>query len=369
MLKAIKGGNVITAHGILENTTILYDKKITDLHKDPTPLPVGTEVFDATGLYVCPGFISMHIHGCMGSDVEDATVESLYTIGKHLYSTGVTAWCPTLCTVEKERLDKVCDAIRAVKKRKDCADIIGLYLEGIFLSEKKKGAHKTEWLSAPDADLVLRHKDVIKVCICAPELDGSTEFIKKLTENGIIVAVGHTDCDYTSADNAFRSGAKVTTHLFNAMTPFSHREPGVIGAALNDFNVYSELICDNFHVHPSLYNFVWRNKPRGTILITDSIRPAGMPDGEYIQGGLHVTKKGIECRLDDGTIAGSMLDLNKGVYNVLQNSDIPLYEVVNCVTFNPARLLGLKKQGSIAVGNKAVFTIVDEDFNVIKVIK
>jgi len=367
-MKCIIGGKIITKDAVLENKAIIFDKNIKAIVDQSSINLSEYDVFDAKGNYVSPGFISTHIHGCMNCDTEDGSKENLNTISEHLLKTGVTSWCPTLCTVDMPTFNKVLKTVREAKKENSFSKIIGLYLEGIFLSKTKKGAHKEEWLKNPDASLVIENKDIIKIVICAPELEGAEEFIKAVTKEHIKVAIGHSNANYEQTKEAINAGATDTTHLFNATSPLSHRDPGLPGAVLTDNRIYTELICDNFHIHPALYNLVYNLKKDRLILITDSIRPAGMPDGEYIQGGLHVTKKGAECRLDDGTIAGSMLDLNKGVKNVKENSNIPLYDIINAVSLNPAKMLGIDdKIGSLESGKAADIVIADQDFNIIKV--
>lgn len=369
-MKYIKGGKIITEKAVLSDHILAFDDTIKAIVPENSIDLRDKEVIDAKGNYVCPGFVSTHIHGCMNCDTEDGNTDGLIKISEHLLSTGVTYWCPTLCTVDTPAFEKALIAVREVKSKPQGAQIIGLYLEGIFLSKEKKGAHKEEWLKAPDADLVITNKDIISLVICAPELSGAEDFIKAVTKEGIRVAVGHSNATYEQTLKAINAGATDTTHLFNACSPLSHRDTGLPGAVLSDDRVYTELICDNFHVSPVLYDIVYKLKGNKLILITDSIRPAGMPDGEYIQGGLHVTKRGAECRLDDGTIAGSMLDLNKGIFNVYSNSNIPLNEIINAVSLNPAKMLGVdSKIGSLEVGKTADIVIADKDFNIIKVFK
>lgn len=369
-MKCIVNGKIITENAVLYNHVIIFDEKIKYILLDNEAAISGMEVIDAKDNYVCPGFVSLHVHGCMNYDTEDGDIKSIEKISEHLLYTGVTSWCPTLCTVDANTFEKVLNAVRQAKKENAFAEILGLYLEGIFLNKDKKGAHKEEWLKAPNAELVIRNKDIISVVICAPELDGAEDFIKAVTKEGIRVSVGHSNASYEQAKRAIIAGASNTTHLFNATSPLSHRDTGIPGAVLSDDSVYTELICDNFHISPVLYDIVYKLKKDKLIFITDSIRPAGMPDGKYIQGGLSVTKKGAECRLDDGTIAGSMLDLNKGVANVKKNSGIPLKEIINAVSLNPAKMLGVdSKIGSLEVGKQADIVIADEDFNIIQVFK
>ena len=366
-MKAIIGGKIILKNEILENKVLVFDNKILDICDNA---PQNAELIDAKGNFVTAGFISTHIHGVNNGDTEDGNVDTLNSMSQYLFKTGVTSWCPTLATTPTEKLDEVLNSVRQAQKENLGAKIIGLYLEGIFLSKKKRGAHREDWLKNPNADLVIKNKDIIKLVICAPELSGAEDFIKEVTNEGVKVALGHSDATYDETKKAIEAGATNTTHLFNATSPLSHREPGLPGAVLTDNRIYTELICDKFHVHPALYDMVYNLKRDKLILITDSIRPAGMPDGEYFQGGFTVTKKGVECRLNDGTIAGSVIDLNTGINNVVKNSNIPLYEIINAVTLNPAKMLGVDdKIGSLDIGKAADIVIADNDFNIIKVFK
>ncbi len=367
VMKAIINGKIVLKDKVLENKVLIFGDKITDICDTA---PQGAQIIDAKGNLVTAGFISPHIHGVNGYDTEDGSVDAINAMSEYLLKTGVTSWCPTLATIEIEKLDEVLNSVRTAQKQNKGAKIIGLYLEGIFLSKEKRGAHREDWLKAPDAELIIKNKDIIKLVICAPELPGATDFIKAVTKEGVRVAVGHSNATYEQTKKAIDAGATDTTHLFNATSPLSHREPGLPGAVLTDDRIYAEMISDKFHIHPALYDFFYNLKKDKLILITDSIRSAGMPDGEYFQGGFNVTKKGVECRLPVGTIAGRVIDLNTGVNNVAKNSNIPLCEVVNAATINTATMLGVNENiGSLEIGKSADIVICDTDFNIIKVFK
>lgn len=366
-MKAIINGKIVLKNQVLENKVIVFDNKIIDICDKA---PKDAEIIDAKGNLVTAGFISPHIHGVNGFDTEDASVEALNSMSEYLLTTGVTSWCPTLGTVEIEKIDEILNAIRQAQKENKGAKIIGLHLEGIFLSKEKRGAHREDWLKAPDAQLVIKNKDIIKLVICAPELDGAIDFIKAVTKEGVKVALGHSNATYDQTKAGIDAGAIDATHLFNATSPLAHREPGVPGAVLTDDRIYAEMISDKFHVHPALYDLFYNCKKDKLIIITDSIRTAGMPDGAYEQNGFTITKKGFECRLPDGTIAGSIIDLNTGINNVAKNSKIPLHEAVNAATINTATMLGVNdKIGSLDIGKTADIVICDNDFNIIKVFK
>ena len=221
----------------------------------------------------------------------------------------------------------------------------------------------------PDADFICRHADIIKLITIAPEVDGALECIEKVRQNtDVIFSIGHTNATYEEAMLGIEKGISHVTHLFNAMTGLSHRSPGVVGAALST-NVSVELIGDTFHVDKGLYSIVSKLKGNKLCLITDCVRPGGMPDGNYISCGLTIHKEGIKCLLPDGTIAGSVLRLNEAVYNLYANSDLELYEAVNCASLNPATVLGEDKEiGSIEVGKRADIIIADDKFNILTTI-
>ena len=212
----------------------------------------------------------------------------------------------------------------------------------------------------------MQNAENIKLVTLAPETDMDLKFTKYVSHNtDIAISVGHTDATYEQTSAAFKSGARHVTHLFNAMTPFSHRAVGVIGAALENDSVSCELIADTFHISPVLFGIVERLKGDKLVLITDCMRAGGMPDGEYTLGGQPVTVRGIECRLKDGTIAGSILTLNGAVRNFLKNTGLPIYKVVNMASLNPSRVIGEDtRRGSIEVGKYADLVIADSDVNI-----
>jgi len=205
----------------------------------------------------------------------------------------------------------------------------------------------------------------------APEVDSNNfEAIREINKStDVVVSMGHTDADYDTAIAGIANGVKHATHLFNAMSPLSHRSPGVVGAALNS-NVSCELITDTFHVLPHLYDMVWKLKGRKLCFITDCLAAGGLPYGEYMFGGQKMVYRDIVCRLEDGTIAGSVVSLNKGVWNVYSNSNIPLHECVNCASLNPATTIGIAdRKGSLEIGKDADIIICDDEFNVCKTFK
>ena len=365
-MKAIINGRIVTKDEVIDNGIIVFDNKICQLAHNIDVS--GCEIYDAKGNYVIPGLVDLHTHGFCGDDVCDADINGLRRMAVAIAKNGVTSWCPTTMTVEKANIISALDTIRKLKTNPIGAKVLGANVEGPFINPTRKGAQAEENILTPDADFALENKDVIKLITVAPEMDGGLDFVEKVTSNSdITVSIGHTDADYECAKKAIEKGARHITHLFNAMTPLHHLQPGVIGAAFEDDRVSCELIADTFHVKTALYKMLTRNKKDKMVLITDCIRAGGMPDGEYTLGGQPVTVKGIECRLKDGTVAGSVLTLNKAVYNFMHNSDVSIVQAVNMASLNPAMVVGEEDTiGSLEVGKCADIVIADDEMNVIK---
>ncbi len=371
-MKAIIGGKIILKDRIIEDSALLYSDVIEGI------VPVGSvpqeaEIIDAKGGYVAPGLIDMHIHGYLGKDVCDGEEESIRTISKGLLANGVTGYLPTTMTVDMKVIRKALEVCRDLKEESkdwDGSVILGCHAEGPFISESKKGAQDAKYILKPDAAFVKEYADIIKTITLAPETD-ENDFaaIREIVrDTDVVISMGHTSADYETAMASVNAGVKHVTHLFNAMTPLAHRAPGVVTAAMNA-DISCELIVDTFHVDASLYNMLYKLKGRKLCFITDCLPAGGLPEGEYTLGGAKIIYRGIVCRLEDGTVAGSVLHLNKGVWNVYTNSDIPLYECVNCASLNVATTLGIDKtKGSLEIGKDADIIITDSEFNVEKTI-
>ena len=372
---AIKNGKVILENEVVLGKAVLFTDKIVGI-VDEAEIPADAEVIDAEGGYVSPGFIELHIHGYLSKDVCDANEESLRIISKGLLGNGVTGYLPTTMTVDMAVIKGALEACRALMPETrtpefDGSEILGVHAEGPFISESKKGAQDPKYILKPDADFVKEYSDVIRVITLAPEEDDADfSAIKRITtETDVVVSMGHTSADYDTAVAGVKAGVRHATHLFNAMTPLTHRGPGVVGAALNCDEVSTELIVDTHHVNAALFDTVYKLKGRKLCIITDCLPAGGLPEGEYTLGGAKIIYKNDLCRLEDGTIAGSVLKLNKGVWNVYNNSKIPLHECVNCASLNPATTLGIQdKKGSLAAGKDADIVILDNEFNVRKTI-
>ncbi len=371
-MKAVINGKIILKDRIVEDCALLYSDVIEGI-VPACNVPEGAEVIDAEGGYVSPGLIDMHIHGYLGKDVCDGEEESIRTISCGIVKNGVTGYLPTTMTVDMKVIRKALETCRKLKEESKSwsgSEILGCHAEGPFISESKKGAQDPKYILKPDAEFVKEYADIIKVITLAPETDENDfSAIREICrETDTVVSMGHTSADYDTAMASVNSGVKHVTHLFNAMTPLSHRSPGVVTAALNS-DVSVELIVDTFHVDKCFYDMLWKLKGRKLCFITDCLPAGGLPYGEYTLGGAKIIYRDIVCRLEDGTVAGSVLHLNHGVWNVYKNSNIPLYECVNCASLNPAQVMGIAdRKGSLEIGKDADIVITDQKFEVKKTI-
>ena len=373
-LTYIVNGKIVLPDEVVTGAALAFDRESGKIVGVVENVPAGADVIDACGAFVAPGLVDVHIHGYLGEDTSDAKADGIRKMARGVAENGVTAFLPTTMTVAKAEIVAALDAVRSLKEESrtwDGAEIIGVHAEGPFINPKKKGAQAEENILVPDADFILEHADIIRSVTLAPEMDEGHACIKKLAADGrVLISMGHTDASFEEALSAVRDGVRHATHLFNAMTALAHRNPGVVGAALARDEVSVELIADTFHINPGLYSIVAKLKGDKTVLITDCTRAGGMPDGEYDLGGQPIFLKGIECRLADGTIAGSVLKLNHAVRNVLAHTDLPVSAVFKMASLNPARAIGeADRIGSLEAGKDADIILVDEQINVKKTIK
>lgn len=369
-MKYITNGIIIMPDELIEGRALVYDKKIEGI-VDTADIPAGAECIDAQGGYVSPGLVDIHIHGYLGEDTSDGKADGIRKMANGIMKNGVTSWCPTTMTVSMEEINAALNAVRSLKEESktwEGAEILGVNLEGPFINPKKKGAQAEEHIKKADAKFVLDNADVIRVATMAPETEGCCDAIREITsKSSVRVSIGHTDATFEEANAGIAAGATHITHLFNAQTPLHHRNPGVVGAGLVG-DVTTELIADTFHVNKGLFELVAKMKGDKLVLITDCTRAGGMPDGEYTLGGQKIYVKGIQCLLEDGTIAGSVLKLNNAVKNLRDNTTLPFSKVVACASLNAAKAIGADNKGSLENGKDADIVITDGDFNVKKTI-
>lgn len=371
--KTIIKGEVILPDRVLSKGVVeITGEKITDIYAQSDRTWDGQSYFlDYSDHYISPGFIDLHIHGALGRDFMDADMESFNIIGGHLARAGVSGYLATTLSSPFPSIFKVIETVKKSPIYPLVSKPLGVYIEGPFLSVKQCGAQNATFIrgiAEEDIRSLIEAIQGLKTIVTiAPEVENNMRFIHKLRENGIIVAIGHSEATYEQTLEAIRAGISHATHFFNAIPEFRHRDPGIVGAVLESEDVTVELICDGIHVHPTSIRLVLDLKgPENICLITDSILAAGLGDGDYILGDLDITVTGDETRLRDGSsLAGSVLTLNKAVKNVLEWTDLSINQVVQMASLNPARVLGLDKDmGSIEKGKCANLTVYDKDFQI-----
>lgn len=333
----------------------------------------GGETIDASGCYAIPGLTDVHFHGCKGHDFSDGDPQGLEVIAQYELSRGVTQICPAGMTLLENQLTKVCETAAAHRTaEKPGAELCGIHLEGPFLSLAKKGAQNGAWLHSPDVEMFRRLDTVsgglVKLLSIAPEEPGAMDFIRAVSDE-VTISLAHTTADYDTAMAAFAAGASHVTHLFNAMPAFTHRAPGVVGAAFDTPDCRVELICDGVHIHPAMVRSVFKLfGAERVVLVSDTMRAAGMEDGQYMLGGQDVTKRGSSATLADGTLAGSVTDLMDCMRTAV-SFGIPLADAVRAAAVNPARAIGIySRYGSLDVGKQANVVLLDKDLNLKAVI-
>jgi len=346
--------------------TLLLDEKIraVDRHVNID----GASIIDAQGCFVSPGFIDLHIHGSGGADVMDATHEALETISQTLLQTGTTAFLATTMTMSRERIDAALENIREYSAGVSGAQIIGVHMEGPFINPIRHGAQDVKYVAKPVLEAVKPHTDIVKMITLAPEVEGGELFVKLLTEHfpHIILSIGHSEANYHETKESFGWGISHATHLFNAMPPYHHRDPGLVGAVL-DSDVTCDVIADLLHLHPAVLRLVHRMKEDKLILITDAMRAGCMKCGTYELGGQEVLVKDGKATLQDGTLAGSILKMNEALRHMVDHTAMSLPQAVFSVTEAPSKKLRLNK-GCLKEGYDADIVIFDEDFSIISTI-
>ena len=375
-MKCFKNATVYVDGEGLKKTTVCFDEKIEKISR--CAIAGAEEIKLPENAIVLPGFIDEHIHGAGGSDAMDGTVEDLAIIAKTVAEEGTTGFLATTMTQSPENIMK---AMRAVKEYREAnsdegARVLGIHLEGPFIAAKHKGAQPLEYIAAPDVAVFEKYNEAsgnaIKIVSLAPEVENSKELISYLTEKGITSSIGHSDAGYAKVDEAIANGTTNVTHTYNAQTALHHREIGVVGSALLRDELNCELIADTIHVCVPALKLLVKNKPLDKLtLITDAMRAKGIADGESELGGQVVIVKNGEARLTDGTLAGSVLRMNRAIENMVKKVGVPFTQAVDYATINPAKTLKIDNEaGSIKVGKRADFAVIDgETYDVLYTVR
>lgn len=367
MRRFIAAARLIAADGIVERPRIAIDADgvITSIEPDSANAEETATI--------APAFFDVHIHGAAGSDVMDGSREAIARVGDFLAAHGVGHFLATTVTAPIDTtlraLEGIADAIKAGEHEQSTgARPVGIHLEGPFISHAKRGVHPASEIQRPSVELFDRFRNAarghIKLMTVAPEAEYAPELIAHATANGVRVSLGHSNAIAAEARAGIRAGAVSATHTFNAMRALDHREPGIAGAVLDERDLYAELICDGIHVAPEFVRLWWNAKTeRRAILVTDGISATGMPDGDYLLGGLEVTVQDSRCLLKvdlatgKETLAGSVLTMDRAVANLQAFTGASLYAAVHAASRNPARMLGMDSLSEIAVGQPANFNI------------
>lgn len=329
------------------------------------------EIINYAGHWIAPGLVDTHIHGFQNHDIMDNDVTGLNKISEGLLSCGVTSFLPTTLTSSTEVLNRVVEMIGANYKEVRGAKIIGIFLEGPFFTEKHKGAQNPNYFCDPSIDLLknwqkLSNYSIEKIAI-APERKGTAEFIEYAVRDKIAVALAHSDATYEEAKQAVEKGASIFVHTFNGMSPLHHREPGMVGAAMNLKNVFTEIICDGYHVHPVAANILMNTRGRDqTVLVTDCMMAGGMPEGSYRLGEIPVEVKEGAARIEGGSLSGSILQLKNAVQNTVKWGIATPEEAIYMASTAPAKSIGKDDEcGKIAKGYAADFIVLNPDMDLI----
>ncbi|MBM7580132.1 N-acetylglucosamine-6-phosphate deacetylase [Jeotgalibacillus terrae] len=366
-----EGSNIRHGSLFLEGSKIVgMSESVTDHSKDLTD---DTEIINLKKEWtIIPGFIDLHIHGLENVDVMDGNIKSISKMQKHLPKEGTTSFLATTMTQHKECITQAMKAVKKVMSEdRTGAEILGIHLEGPFISKDKAGAQPVEHISPIDADLFdywNHHSgNNIRIVTFAPELPGASAFTRHLVSQGIISSFGHSNASYSIASEMIDEGGSQGTHLFNQMSPIHHRDVGLAGALLLDRRCYTEVIADGIHISKEAVQFIYALKPRDKIvLVTDSMRAKGLCDGDSELGGQKIIVKNGQATLESGTLAGSTLTMSEAFKNIIEFTGCSFEEAISFCSFNPAVRLGLEsRKGSIKTGKDADLIILDENKEIV----
>ena len=374
-MKCFKNTTVYVDGEGLKKCTLVFDEKIQEIaccggdNAEVISLPE-----DAI---VIPGFVDEHIHGAGGSDGMDGTVEDIANIAKTIAGEGTTSFLVTTMTQSPENITKAMQAVKEYRSAasKEGARVVGVHLEGPFIAAAHKGAQPLEYVKQPDIAAFdgynVASGNAIRIVTLAPEVEGAEEFIRHLTDIGVVTSIGHTGAKFADIEKAVSVGASNVTHTYNAQSALHHREIGTVGSAMLLDDLNCEIIADTIHVSVPAMRLMVKNKPLDKLtLITDAMRAKGLPDGVSELGGQTVYVKGGEARLEDGTLAGSVLRMNRAIQNMVEKVGVPFTQAVDYATINPAKTLKIDKEtGSIKIGKRADFTVLNSKYDVVLTVR
>lgn len=364
-------GTIVTPFQLLEDRIIIIEKgkiiAITDKKEDLAILK-NVEIIEAKDKFVVPGYIDIHVHGGGGSDVMDGEYEAIKQIAATHSRFGTTAFLPTTMTMAKDKIIKSLKSIHEARlKGTGTAEILGIHLEGPYINPEKKGAQKEEDIKKVSVEEFLEFNqasgNLIRLVTIAPEMPGAIDFIRWLHQQGIIVSVGHSNATYKQVQEGIQAGLSHVTHIFNAMRGLHHREPGVVGAALSSPKLIVEMIADGVHLHPMVLKMLTQIKEsEKLVLITDAMRATGFKEGTYDLGGQEVIVTQGQAKLKNGTLAGSVLTMDKAVKNLVTKVSISLLNAVQMASYNPAKCLGIDdRKGSLEINKDADIVILNKN--------
>ena len=364
-------GTIVTPFQLLEDRIIIIEKgkiiAITDKKEDLAILK-NVEKIEAKDKFVVPGYIDIHVHGGGGSDVMDGEYEAIKQVATTHSRFGTTAFLPTTMTMAKDKIIKSLKSIHEARlKGTGTAEILGIHLEGPYINPEKKGAQKEEDIKKVSVEEFLEFNqasgNLIRLVTIAPEMPGAIDFIRWLHQQGIIVSVGHSNATYKQVQEGIQAGLSHVTHIFNAMRGLHHREPGVVGAALSSPKLIVEMIADGVHLHPMVLKMLTQIKEsEKLVLITDAMRATGFKEGIYDLGGQEVIVTQGQAKLKNGTLAGSVLTMDKAVKNLVTKVGISLLNAVQMASYNPAKCLGIDdRKGSLELYKDADIVILNKN--------
>lgn len=368
----IINGTIITPFHLISDKDIIVEEgkiiEIVNKEELSTATLTGAEVIEGKDKYIVPGYIDIHVHGGGGSDVMDGDYEAINQIAIAHSHFGTTSFLATTMTMNKDKIIRSLRSIcEAVKKGTAGAEILGIHMEGPYINSEKKGAQREEDIKKVSIEEFSEFNqasgNLIRLLTIAPEMPGAIDFIKYLDKQKIIVSVGHSNATYAQVQAGIQAGLSHVTHTFNAMRGLHHREPGVVGAALTSPELTVEVIADGIHIHPIVLKILTKIKEgEKIVLITDAMRAAGLKEGTYDLGGQEVIVTKGQARLKDGTLAGSVLTMDKAVKNMASKVGVPLPKAIQMASFNPARSIGIDdKKGSLEPGKDADIVILNKN--------